>query len=253
MAKQHDCASVLSAHRDPLDQAAHAALAALTGGLSPASMTLAFLDWAMHSAIAPGKWFDLSLQLFEQLSEAWSAAAPGRGQSAVDAADPRFANAGWGHWPYDLFRDGFLRAQRWWHDATTGVPGVSRHHEDIVNFAAHQWLDAWSPSNFAVLNPAVLETAVRTGGMNFAAGTRHSTGSAKEPLVQPSRPGAQHTGERMRACFRANRRAAVVALETVIEARQVEGLLRVDVLAFDACQGRDLPGRSSCICRCDVS
>jgi polyhydroxyalkanoate synthase len=169
MAKQHDCAAVLSAHSDPLDQAAQAALAVLTGGLSPASMTLAFLDWAMHSAMAPGKWLDLSLQL----SDAWSAAVPGYAHHAADVADPRFSNAGWAHWPYCLFRDGFLRAQRWWHEATTGVPGVSRHHEDIVNFSARQWLDACSPSNIAMLNPAVLETAVRTGGSNFAAGARN--------------------------------------------------------------------------------
>ncbi|APR40322.1 poly-beta-hydroxybutyrate polymerase [Paraburkholderia sp. SOS3] len=169
MAKQHDCAAVLSAHSDPLDQAAQAALAVLTGGLSPASMTLAFLDWVMHSAMAPGKWLDLSLQL----SDAWSAAVPGYAHHAADVADPRFSNAGWAHWPYCLFRDGFLRAQRWWHEATTGVPGVSRHHEDIVNFSARQWLDACSPSNIAMLNPAVLETAVRTGGSNFAAGARN--------------------------------------------------------------------------------
>jgi polyhydroxyalkanoate synthase subunit PhaC len=173
--RQHDCATVLPAHGDPLDQAAHATLALVTGGLSPASMTLAFLDWAMHIGIAPGKWLDLMLHGLN----GGAAAAPGGltrpdARDAPDAVDdPRFANAAWGHWPYRIWRDGFLNMQCWWKDATTSVPGVSRHHEDMVSFAARQWLDACSPSNFAALNPLVLETAVRSGGANFAAGARH--------------------------------------------------------------------------------
>jgi poly[(R)-3-hydroxyalkanoate] polymerase subunit PhaC len=176
LTKQHDCATVLSTHADPLDQAAQATLACVTGGLSPASMTLAYLDWAMHLGISPRKWLDLTLDLTNALSAAAtrSVAAPRATQAAADAAgDPRFGNAAWTQWPYCIWRDGFLRIEHWWHEASTGVPGVSRHHEDMVSFGARQWLDAFSPSNFAALNPFVLETAVRTGGANFAAGARH--------------------------------------------------------------------------------
>jgi len=38
-----------------LDQKFHAALARATASLSPASCLLAFFDWAMHLAYAPGK------------------------------------------------------------------------------------------------------------------------------------------------------------------------------------------------------
>ncbi|MFC0397299.1 PHA/PHB synthase family protein [Paraburkholderia rhizosphaerae] len=182
-AKQHDFATALSAHADPLDQAAQATLASLTGGLSPASMALALLDWSMHVGLAPGKCLDLAMRA----SHAWSSAptrddaAPPDTLPAADATgDPRFADAAWSHWPYCVWRDGFLRVQRWWRDATTGVPGVSRHHEDMVSFGARQWLDAWSPSNFVALNPLVLQTAVRTGGANFAAGARHWLEDAEE-------------------------------------------------------------------------
>src|SRR3712207_707290 len=46
--------------RDALDHIAHASLAGLTGGLSPAAIAAAFMDWAVHLAISPGKQAELA-------------------------------------------------------------------------------------------------------------------------------------------------------------------------------------------------
>ena len=51
--------------------------------------------------------------------------------------------------------------QQWWHNATTGVEGVTSQHEDVVTFAARQMLDMFSPSNFALTNPEVLAKTVQ--------------------------------------------------------------------------------------------
>src|ERR1700756_3992618 len=40
---------------DLLDRSLHAAVARFTGGLSPAALSEAYLDWANHLANAPGK------------------------------------------------------------------------------------------------------------------------------------------------------------------------------------------------------
>ncbi|WP_232833335.1 PHA/PHB synthase family protein [Paraburkholderia kururiensis] len=183
---------------DPLDRAAHAALAMATGGLSPASMALAWLDWSMHLAASPGKCLELTLRAWR---DAWlpgagsalaASSAPqvllgathgaARGtrsgatqneQPAAATADPRFAAPAWSLWPFCVYRDTFLGMQRWWEDATTGVPGVERHHEELARFGARQWIDAWSPGNFVATNPAVLEATAKTGGTNFVAGAQH--------------------------------------------------------------------------------
>ena len=46
--------------RDALDHATHAGLARLTAGLSPAAIVDAFMDWAVHLAISPGKQVELA-------------------------------------------------------------------------------------------------------------------------------------------------------------------------------------------------
>ena len=45
---------------DILDRSLHAAIARFTGGLSPAALSAAYLDWASHLANAPGKRLQLT-------------------------------------------------------------------------------------------------------------------------------------------------------------------------------------------------
>ena len=64
-----------------------------------------------------------------------------------------FADEDWQTWPYNLLYQGFLLQQQWWHNATTGVDGVSQQHENVVEFAARQILDMVSPSNSLANEP----------------------------------------------------------------------------------------------------
>jgi polyhydroxyalkanoate synthase len=64
----------------------------------------------------------------------------------------------------------FLLTQQWWHEAATGVPGVAKHHEDMVAFLARQALDAVSPKNFPLTNAEVIAQTFKDGGMNFVRG-----------------------------------------------------------------------------------
>jgi len=160
-----------------LDKGLKAALAKVTAGLSPIALTAAYTDWALHLSAAPGK----RLELLEKASKkawrlatyaAFCAAAPNTPKTCITPLpqDRRFRSEAWQNWPFNLIHQSFLLNQQWWHNATTGVEGVTKQHENVVEFAARQMLDVVSPSNFILTNPDVLQQTMREGGMNLVRG-----------------------------------------------------------------------------------
>ena len=158
------------------DRVAHAYAARASGGLSPIAVALAFGDWAMHLAAAPGKQAELARKATRKgLRYANFLSHAVRGADCPRCIEPlpqdsRFAGEAWKQWPFNAIHQGFLLWQQWWWNATTGVRGVSPHHEDVVTFTMRQLLDLWSPSNFPWTNPEVLRAAWTQFGMNFANG-----------------------------------------------------------------------------------
>jgi len=158
------------------DRVAHAYSARATAGLSPAALALAFGDWAMHLAAAPGKQAELARKSMRKWLRYTNFL--GHAVRGVDCPrcieplpqDSRFADEAWRQWPFNAIHQGFLLWQQWWWNATTGVRGVSPHHEDVVTFTMRQMLDLWSPSNFPWTNPEVLRAAWAQYGLNFASG-----------------------------------------------------------------------------------
>jgi poly[(R)-3-hydroxyalkanoate] polymerase subunit PhaC len=158
-----------------VDRLLHAWQGKLTFGLSPASLTLAYLDWLVHLANAPGRQGRLAEQAQQQAGRLAAYAARSAGETntppfAPSPQDHRFEGADWQHWPFNLIYQSFLLAEQWWQSATTGIPGVTRHHEDVVSFAARQWLDVFAPTNIPLTNPEVLRTTVEQGGANLMRG-----------------------------------------------------------------------------------
>ncbi len=155
----------------------HAATARLTTGLSPMMLISAYMDWAAHLGFSPGKRFQLiekaikkSIRLARYASR--RAAGPDGLEPCIVPLpqDRRFVGKAWQSPPYDTIYQAFLLTQQWWHNAMTGVSGVSRQHEQIVEFATRQMLDVFSPSNFLLTNPEVLERTKKEGGMNLVRG-----------------------------------------------------------------------------------
>ncbi len=161
----------------PLDRMLHAAMGRATLGLSPAALWAAYFDWAAHLASQPGK----RMQLVEKAARKAVRYGAYLGRSAVDLAgtpccieplpqDQRFRHPDWAKQPFGAMHQGFLLLQQWWHNATTGVRGVTPHHEQVVSFAARQLLDVVSPSNSPLTNPEVLAATIAEGGANLARG-----------------------------------------------------------------------------------
>jgi polyhydroxyalkanoate synthase len=164
----------LAAAAQPADALLNSALARLTQGIAPTSLAGAYLDWLTHLAGSPAKWQELAVKAQRKLSRfgLYAMQPPGAWAPVIEPLpqDRRFAHPDWRARPFDLLQQGFLLAQQWWWNATTGVRGVDAHHEQVVEFVTRQWLDMFSPSNFPLTNPEVLRESVHRGGANLVQG-----------------------------------------------------------------------------------
>jgi polyhydroxyalkanoate synthase len=157
---------------ESLDRLLHSWQGRLTQGISPPALGLAFLDWWIHLANAPGFQADLVADALGRLARVAMSPLEPEG-SPPSRSDHRFVDEGWDHWPFDLFRRSFLEVEGWWQRAATGVRGVSGHHTDVVAFTMRQLLDMVSPSNFASTNPEVIRTTLEEGGANVVGGVEN--------------------------------------------------------------------------------
>ena len=185
----------VTAFAEIVDRSLHATAARFTMGLSPAALAKAYLDWATHLAFSPGK----RLQLLDKATRkavrfanyAWQCGLEGdKAQNCIEPLpnDRRFIGAEWQRWPYSLMYQSFLLNQQWWHNATTGIRGVTKHHENMMDFVSRQMLDMFSPSNFLLTNPELFRHTVSKGGQNLVSGLRNlmqdleRTASGKKPV-----------------------------------------------------------------------
>ena len=170
----------VTALADITDRSLHAAAARFTGGLSPAALGHAYLDWAMHLAYAPGKRMQLMDKAIRKAirfaNYAYRYTAEGENtERCIEPLpqDRRFAADDWKRWPFNFISQAFLLQQQWWHNATTGVRGVSSQHEKMIEFASRQILDMFAPSNFPLTNPEIISRTITTGGLNLMRGFKN--------------------------------------------------------------------------------
>jgi len=156
-----------------IDKLVHSAISRFTLGISPAALMLAYLDWLVHLSIAPAKQLELVQKALRKAVRfyIYTVRCSSRPEAELCIEplpqDKRFAGEEWRRLPFNLMYQSFLLTQQWLHNATTGVPGVNKHHEDVVSFVTRQILDIFAPSNFILTNPEILRKTVESRGNNL--------------------------------------------------------------------------------------
>lgn len=177
---------------ETLDRLARAVVARLTRGASPYAQFAAWLDWAAHLSVAPGRQLELQLQAITAAARLVRFATENPGDAAQapfapEDGDRRFADPGWQTWPYVGWAQAFLAQEQWWGSATRQVRGMTPKNAARVSFMTRQWLNMVAPSNLPWLNPVVVRRTLEEGGANLLRGASHFHEDALDAITARSR------------------------------------------------------------------
>ena len=133
-----------------IDHQLRSHVAAATRGVSPVDVAAAVVDWAGHLVLSPGKLLSLAESLARngvELAKIGVKVGKSDGADLPAIVDRRMLSEEWQKWPFNVFAHGHRLAKGLAAEATTGVDGVSRDHEQLVSFLANQIVELASPAN----------------------------------------------------------------------------------------------------------
>ena len=137
----------------------------------------AFMDMMAQMNANPYKLARAQINLFWDHCSLWQySSMRSVGLSPVPVAAPhqddkRFRDDQWEeHIFFDFMKQSYLITARHIHDAVRNVEGLEERTAQKVNFFTRQFIDALSPTNFAVTNPEVFRETVRSHGRNLVKG-----------------------------------------------------------------------------------
>lgn len=88
--------------------------------------------------------------------------------------DRRFHHNDWAEKPvFSAIKQSYLQVSQWMRTIVTDLDGLDPHTAEKVKFFTERYIDAMSPTNFAVTNPAVIEKTLETKGANLVHGLRN--------------------------------------------------------------------------------
>ncbi len=159
---------------ETVDRVGQSMIARFTRGISPHAEADAWFDWSSHFSRAPGR--QLELVALGAVMAARLAALMTGGAAPLlrpEPIDHRFDDEAWQKFPFLWWQQAFLAQEEWWRSATRPLRGMRTRDAERVGFMIHQYLDAFSPSNVAWLNPVVIERTLNEAGANLLRGMRN--------------------------------------------------------------------------------
>jgi len=115
-----------------------------------------------------------------------------------DARDRRFAAPEWRDNPlFDTIRQTYLALADKMLGSVDEIDGVDEPTRQRMKFAVKNFVDAMSPSNFAVTNPQVLKRTIETRGENLLKGLANMLKDIAAGQMTQSKPGAFEVGRNL--------------------------------------------------------
>ena len=148
-----------------------------SGPLDPLPVWNAFGDLSIRLASDPFYLAQEQFSLWREYADLWGQMAKrmlgqeNGPQAAATRGDRRFKDPAWtDELVFHYLKQSYLIGSRWLQNLVANVKGLDPATKRTVEFATKQYIDALSPSNFALTNPEVIRKAIETRGESLLRG-----------------------------------------------------------------------------------
>ena len=146
----------------------------------PLRLTQTFMDFTAKMLADPNKLVEAQMELWQQYMRLWQVTAQRMMGQTVDPVvepakgDRRFNDPAWrDEVVFDYLKQSYLLTSRWLQGTVKEVDGIDAKTAQKVEFYTRQFVDALSPSNFAMTNPQVVKATVESKGENLVKGLQN--------------------------------------------------------------------------------
>ncbi|MCA3271298.1 MAG: class I poly(R)-hydroxyalkanoic acid synthase [Roseomonas sp.] len=147
------------------------------GEADPLHIGNAFLDMTSRLMANPARLMQAQIGFWQDYLTLWQHTArrmmgePAPAVIAEDQKDKRFKDDAWReNEVFDFIRQSYLLSARYMQRLVHDAEGLDEKTAQKVDFYTRQFVDAMSPTNFALTNPEVLRRTAETGGENLLKG-----------------------------------------------------------------------------------
>jgi len=148
--------------------------------MDPMGLGQAFFDLTNALVKNPEKLIEVQFAAWNSYLNLWAGTANkmlGKETQTVAApekGDRRFKHEAWDDNPFfDFIKQSYLLAANTIQNVVTDAEGLDEKTAKKVQFYTRQYVDALSPTNFAMTNPAVLEATLASKGQNLLQGLQN--------------------------------------------------------------------------------
>ena len=159
--------------------ARHAGMKAVAGEAprDPLNVTESFQETMKSLAADPATVMQRQFQLWSDYAELMATMSRRFAGEEVApviepvAGDKRFSHPAWEENPMlDYVKQSYLVFAHWLEQTIEQLEGMDEHEKAKAEFFTKQFIDAMAPSNFAMLNPEVVEATIASKGENLLKG-----------------------------------------------------------------------------------
>ena len=156
-------------------------MAPLQRELDPMNAAPAFRAAGERAAMDPQSLLQANYALWQRHMQLWQSSAERlfQGDAATagqvdEVRDKRFRDASWATWPqFDFLRRSYLLTSDWLVETMASIEGLEPADRAKLVFHTRLLADAFSPSNFPLTNPQVLERLRETNGQSLLDGMKN--------------------------------------------------------------------------------